>query len=141
MTKKPKKTRWGCLIIPIALTLLICGTFLADQLTKDQPSNARTRLPDTATEIQEFYEESLFPPEFNLLLKARIPEHEVEAYAQLMGAINKESGQTGKEFFSWSRNIDWFDPQEDPLYYHYEQQYRIIVGWENGYVYLDVCQW
>ena len=141
--KSKKKTRWGCLAVPLFFTLLIGFCSLSSKLSKDKPSLARTSLPDTATEIQEHYEDTLLPPgEFYRLLKARMPRHEVEAYAHRVGATKRESGQTGKEFFSWRGGFpEWFDPQEDPLYYYYEQQYRILVGWEDGYVYFDATAW
>ena len=140
--KSKKKTRWGCLAVPIFFTLLVGFCSLSSKISKGKPSLARTSLPDTATEIQEYYENTFLPPgEFHRLLKARMPRHEVEAYAHRVGATKRESGQTGKEFFSWAGAEEWFTPQEDPLYYYHERQYRILVGWEDGYVYFDARAW
>ena len=141
--KSKKKTHWGCLAVPILFTLLVGFCSLSSKISKGMPSSAKTSLPSTATEVQEYYEDSFLPPgEFHRVLKARMPRHEVEAYAHRVGATKKESGQTGKEFFSWCGGFpEWFNPQEDPLYYYYEQQYRILVGWEDGYVYFDAMAW
>lgn len=28
-------------------------------------------------------------------------------------------------------------PKDPPLYFHYEQDHRILIGWANGFVYID----
>ena len=137
-TKAKKKTRWGCLAVLILLALPIGMVFITDP---GDPDYAKINLPETATEIQEHYWSTSIPPEFHSILKARISRDEVEAYANKVGAIKKVSGKRGEYSMSWMGSLEWFSPKKEPLFYYHEQQYRIIVGWEDGYVYYDEMKW
>jgi hypothetical protein len=105
------------------------------------PSKAMRNLPEGATEVQEYYRDAGMTGDFSRLLKARIPREEVEAYAMKVGALNREEGNAGHGYSSWVSGPDWWSPKEPPLYFHYEQGYRILVGWEDGFVYFDAVAW
>lgn len=137
--KSKNKTRWGCVAIPFIIALLIIVIIKPDE--NGEPLLARTSLPSIATEIQEHYESTIIPPEFHSLVKARMPKDEVEAYAHKVGATIKETGETIGEYLSWVGGPTWFKPKKHPLYYYHEQQYRVLVGWEDGYVYFDATGW
>ncbi|MBK1789984.1 hypothetical protein [Persicirhabdus sediminis] len=133
--KKPSR---GCFwilgIICVAiLIVVVLDTFL--------PSKAVRNLPEGATDIQEHYEDVGFTGDFVRVVKARIPESEVAEYARRVGATRKEAGGAGSDYFSWTGAASWFAPENPPMYFHYEPGYRILVGWEDGYVYFDAAAW
>lgn len=128
----------GCLVIVGVVFVAVLVIMLLDKVI---PSKVIRELPDGATEIQEFYKDSGFTGDFRRLLKARIPEDQVAGYARRLGAVSKEAGGAGHEYFSWSSGPSWFDPNSAPRFYFYEPQYRVLVGWEDGFVYFDEVAW
>ena len=133
-----KKPSLGCLW---TLGVLCAAVFTVLVIDKIVPSKAVRDLPEGAAEIQEYYEITGITGDFRRLLKARIPREQVEAYAVRVGASNPEQGKAGRDYFSWVGGPDWWSPKQPPLYFHYEQGYRILVGWEDGFVYFDVVAW
>ena len=104
-------------------------------------SKAVRSLPRGATEIQEYYEGTGMSGDFSRLLKARIAEEDLAVYARKVGAVHRDDGNIGLPATSWSSGPAWFNPKNPPKYSYHEQEYRILVGWEDGFVYLDVVQW
>jgi hypothetical protein len=133
--KKPSR---GCLWTLGVICTVVFALLIADKIV---PSKAVRELPDGAKDIQEYYKVVGINGDFRRLLKARIPREQVEAYALRVGAPNREQGKAGKDYFSWVGGPEWWAPKEPPLYYHYEQGYRILVGWEADFVYFDVVAW
>ena len=130
--KKPSR---GCLWTLGVILGGIVVILLFDTLV---PSSAVRNLPKSATEIQEFYREAGMTVDFTRLLKARIPKEDVPEYARRVGAIHKEAGRAGHDYTSWiGYGPEWWDPKEPPMYYFYEGDTRILVGWERGFVYFD----
>lgn len=133
--KKPSR---GCLWTLGVLCAAVIAVLVIDKII---PSKAMRNLPEGATEVQEYYRDAGMTGDFSRLLKARIPREEVEAYAMKVGALNREEGNAGHDYSSWVSGPDWWSPKEPPLYFHYEQGYRILVGWEDGFVYFDAVAW
>ncbi|GAA5120945.1 hypothetical protein GCM10023212_15350 [Luteolibacter yonseiensis] len=123
----------------VLVVAAIAIVYLQDALL---PSHAAGNLPEGATEIQEFYADyGIITGDFVRLLKARIPENQVAEYARKVGAVDRAGDGDKGRYPTWSREADWFKPRKPPLYYRVEPGYRLIVGWENGYVYYDACAW
>jgi hypothetical protein len=133
--KKPSR---GCLWILGVLCTAILVILVIDKIV---PSKAVRDLPDGATEIHEYYKDFGITGDFSRLLKARIPRDQVQPYALRVGASNEEQGNAGKDYLSWTGGPDWWSPKAPPLYFHQEQGYRILVGWEDGFVYFDAVAW
>ena len=110
-------------------------------LDKVIPSKAIRDLPDDATEVEEYYKDFGFTGDFTRVLKARIPEHQVAEYARKVGATEKVEEGKASDYPSWTRSVSWFSPKAPPRYFHHEQSYRILIGWEDGFVYLDAVAW
>lgn len=133
--KKPSR---GCLWTLGVLCAAVLAVLVIDKIV---PSKAVRNLPEGATEVQEYYRDAGMTGDFSRLLKARIPREQVEAYALRVGASNREVGKVGQDYSSWVNGPDWWSPRNPPLYFHYEQGYRILVGWEDGFVYFDAVAW
>ena len=130
--KKPSR---GCLR---TLGVVLAGLVAIWLIDKFVPSDAVRNLPKSASEIQEYYHEAGMTVDFTRLLKARVPKEAVPEYARSVGAIHKEEGRAGHDYTSWvGHGPDWWDPKEPPIFYFYEGDTRILVGWENGFVYYD----
>jgi hypothetical protein len=133
--KKPSR---GCLW---TLGVLCAAVLVVLVIDKNVPSKAVRELPEGATEVQEYYRDGGITGDFSRILKARIPREQVEAYALRVGALNREEGKAGQDYSSWVGGPDWWSPKEPPLFFRYEQGYRILVGWEDGFVYFDAVAW
>ena len=134
-----KKNSKGCLIVLCIIATFILAVFIADKFI---PSGAIQKLPSNASEIEEHYQSFGINGDYQRLLRAKIPQEEVEGYAKKLGATNEYNKDNASHFpSSWSRLDPWFAPQDPPLYYFQETGYRILIGWEDGYVYLDVFAW
>lgn len=132
------KASRGCIWILGVICLAIITIVVIDVFL---PSKAVRNLPDGATEVQEHYSDVGITGDFVRLVKARVPESEVADFARRVGATSEETGGAGSDYFSWSGAASWFSPQKPPMYFHSEPGYRILVGWEDGYVYFDVVAW
>lgn len=107
------------------------------------PSKVVRALPEGAMDIEEHYEWGGITGDFVRLVKARIPKDQVAAYAARMGATSPVKKEMSWEnLVYWSGGPKWWKPPKDPLYfYSSEQGYRLLVGWENGFVYYDAVEW
>jgi hypothetical protein len=133
-----KKTSRGCLWA-LGATALFIAMFLLIQSFR--PSLPVRMLPKGAAEIQEYYKDYGMTGDFIRLMKARIPENQVEDYARRMGATQKASGSPG-ERVSWSSlGPGWWRPRKPPLYFLKEREYQMLVGWEDGFVYVEIGAW
>ena len=133
-----KKLSRGCLWTLGVLCVAALAVLVIDKIV---PSKAVRNLPEGATGILEYYKVFGITGDFSRLLRARVPREQVEAYAVRVGAPNREQGNAGKDYVSWTGGPDWWSPKDPPLYFHYEQGYRILVGWEDGFVYFDAVAW
>lgn len=133
-----KKSSRGCLWTLGAIGLFITVFLLIQSF---RPSLPVRMLPKGATEIQEYYKDYGMTGDFIRLMKARIPESQVEDYAQKLGADQKATDSPG-ERVSWSSlGPSWWRPQKPPLYFHKEREYQKLVSWEDGFVYVEIGAW
>lgn len=138
--KRPSPGFLACLFIfgiPYALGIY---AYVGDRY---MPSKVVRALPEGAMDIEEHYEGMGITGDSVRLVKARIPKNQVAAYATRMGAIlpvDKE--RPWNNLVHWSSGPKWWSPPKDPLFfYSSEQGYRLLVGWENGFVYYDAFEW
>lgn len=133
-----KRPLRGCLwtlgvLLGIFLLILILDSAV--------PSKAVRDLPDEATEVEEYYKDFGMTGDFKRLLKARIPEHQLAEYARKVGATDKLEVGVERDDISWTGGISWFSPNAPPKYIHREQGYRILIGWEDGFLYFEAIAW
>lgn len=129
-------------------------------------SPIRAALPKSATEIQEFQWSSL-GGDYTSLLKAKMPEGEVEAYAKQFGATilieaatyeNYSAELVGPNFkpqaaykgeslghvWSGDARAAWWNPPPKPRYFQFYRSGTTIavvaVGWAVGWVYFSKWQ-
>ena len=77
--------KWGCLT-PIAVILaLILGVYLLDTF---MPSAARRALPNSATEVQEYYSDS-WNGDYVRCVRAKMPEADFPLYAKNLGLTER----------------------------------------------------
>lgn len=103
-------------------------------------------LPEGASDVTEYYSGASFTGDFEEVMKARIPKDQVEAYAMRVGADSPVMGKRPwRDLVWWSSEPitggQWWDPPEKPLFFHSEEGFRKLVGWKNGFVYVDVVRW
>ncbi|MCB1226490.1 MAG: hypothetical protein KDK99_11810 [Verrucomicrobiales bacterium] len=118
---------------------------------KVSPSAERRALPESATEIEEYYWEGGFmAQDFTRCLKAKIPRSEFAAYAHRLNfphryvkGENIES-KTGLDFGPGLAR-PWFDPpravEADDVYYDSGQTYAATLKYKEPYVYLIIVDW
>lgn len=80
-TRIPKPIKWGCFTPTIGIVALVIILLLADRFV---PSSARRALPASATEIQEYYDDS-WNGDFARVIKAKLPEKDYTEYARRLG--------------------------------------------------------
>ena len=138
--------KWGCLLPIVAIGVLICGAFLLDYF---MPSAARSKLPPSATQIQEYYSCS-WNGDFVRVIKAKLPREEYVSYAQSLSlatlfdpAINhdieSEINMGVGDAPTW-----WTPPRASrTTYFRYEKgdDYLEVLSYSNGYVYYLVSSW
>lgn len=133
--EKMKKLSRGC---SWTLAVVAAGSLLIWLLDHVVPSSAVRNLPKGASDINEFYRDSGMSGDFIRLLKARIPREQVAEYARKVGATHKVEPGKPWTHKSWIRfDLDWWKPKQEPQYYSPDGNARIMVGWEDGYVYFS----
>jgi hypothetical protein len=91
-TKPPKKTRWGCLSVPIILTLLIALGRVHDVWYDNQPLEVHLRdvfrrtgfmIPDDVTNLKGFKGETDFHGDFSAGVTFSVRPDQIDAFMHL----------------------------------------------------------
>ncbi len=126
---------------------LIIGIIATDKFL---PSKARRALPDSATDVQEYYYDSGFIGDFTRIIKARIPAHDFQNYARNLGLQHKYNPKTHKaEYDSLKMKIGnmpvwWDEPNNlDNCYFQHTpgDEYFERIKWQDGWVYFIAFAW
>ena len=115
---------------------------------KGVPSNARRALPESATEVQEYYSDSIFTGDFTRILKARLPEKDFPLYAKNLGLTEKydSSKHNRREHDDLETSMGgmpewWNEPMElDNCYFLLDREYINRIKWKDGWVYYVASQ-
>jgi len=130
----------------IALVVLICAVLLADRFI---PSNARRKLPASATHIQEYYSDCLIG-DFTRLIKAKLPQQD---YAKYASNVNLESlfDPVNHQDIESTINLrfgdapPWWNPPKasGTTYYEYKKGdvFLRVMSYSDGYVYYLMTKW
>ena len=131
----------------IALLLLVMIGVLGISLIAHRiiPSSEIRALPEQATEVQEFYKN--YGLDHVYVIKAKMPQHLVEAYAQKVGAEHeKSSGKMPMSFSSietggFPDRPGWWSPPSEILFFYNEPGFYRTIGWADGYMYYEEGSW
>ncbi|MHC4871843.1 MAG: hypothetical protein ACYTFY_08355 [Planctomycetota bacterium] len=119
----------------------VAAVFLADRFL---PSNARGRLPDSATEIKEYYW-GAWSADFTRALKARIPQEDFVKYANSLGFVKYEKDRHGKFPNDGPADLTWWDLPENTTDCYIDPEsnkhYQSWVKYADGYVYFYAVAW
>lgn len=137
--KKPKlRLLWalvGVVVISLGVALLI-------------PHPARSALPSSATEVREYAWDDNFHGDFFRLLKAKMPESDVAAYAARLGLRERYDTNTHGGLplnFSGGEKLDWWNPPDSlaGAYFKHEpgKESFVMVGYRDGWVYFIAAAW
>ena len=138
---------YGCLSPVVAVVLIVLGVLIVDKVV---PSKARRALPDSASDVQEYYHDCLFPPDFVRVIKARLPEEDFQQYARNLGLTMKyDPNIHGSEYDHVKMLIgsvpDWWDePRDlDNCYFKHTpgDEYFTRAKWKDGFVYFVAIAW
>ena len=130
----------------LGLILLIAGVSLYDRYA---PSPARRALPESATEVQEYYH-GFFNGDYTRCIKAKMPNDKVDSFAAKL-KLNEiyEKGRdvksiAGLDTISGSSPA-WFDsPRADDseiVRYAAGTAWLSVLKYKSGYVYLMEIDW
>ena len=144
-------TRKSCLLYGCLAPLLLVGLIILAILVADKviPSRARRALPDSATDIQEYYADAGFNGDFIRILKARLPESDFQRYAVNLALTKYNPSIHGSEYDTIHISIGdvpkwWDEPRNiDNCYFNYipEKEYITRITWNNGWVYFMALAW
>lgn len=152
LLQKMKVTKKGCLLYgcltPIVIVaILILGVIIASKVV---PSKARSALPDSATDVQEYYSDAGFTGDFVRVLKARLPKEGFPQYAKNLGLTEKyDPSVYDPEYNHLNTSVGsvpawWDEPRElDNCYFQYipDKEYVVRVKWKDGWVYFLAVAW
>ncbi len=136
-------------VLILAVVLVVVATVIVYRYI---PSAARRALPESAREVQEFYD-TAFGGDYVRCIKAKLPEADFPVYARNLGLrrsfISSEHEGRGRRFVniqvSWAPA--WWDPPrgEPGIDWYYDQDPNVPVNedltWSNGYVYYLAFSW
>ena len=114
------------------------------------PSIARRALPDSATDIQEYYSDGGFTGDFARVLKARLPEKDFPLYAKNFGLSEKydpiKYGSTYDQLKTGVGSVpDWWDEPTDlgNCYFLHTpgKEFFERIKWKDGWVYFVAVAW
>ena len=144
--KISRGVKWGCNAPVLCVLSLIAILYLFDS---SYPSAARRALPESATDIQEYYSDS-WNGDFVRLIKARLPEGDYEEYAK---ALNLSTRFDDSKHADIRSTIDisvgdspaWWDPPRSSGTTYFD----IVKGddcvqtlkYSNGTVYMLIVSW
>lgn len=136
---------WGCLT-PIAVILaLILGLFLLDAFL---PSAARRALPDSATDVQEYYSDS-WNGDYVRCVRAKLPETDFPLYAKNLGLTERFDPVAHTDIASMI-NIGvggpawWTPPSAGPTTYFQHKRdddFLQVLKYSGGYAYFVSTSW
>ena len=137
-----RTVKWGCLAPVVALISLI-GIMLA--LDAFLPSGVRRSLPESASDIHEYYKDFGFTGDFTRLLTAKCSIEEFHSYAKRQGLKPVTGEGLPSGCASWSHSSEsWWDPPSSfvPGYFTFEEGgYRRLLGYHDGRLYYDIVAW
>lgn len=112
------------------------------------PSRVVRALPDSASDVHEYYWDDGFTGDFVRVLKARMPESDFPAFVNNLGLIDKYDPAvhgSGRVSFSAMCGEDWWNPPEslDNAYIEYRpgDDYYVVVKYHEGYAYFTALSW
>jgi hypothetical protein len=144
--KVSRGVKLGCLAPIIVLLSLIGGLFLLDAFL---PSGVRRALPESATDIQEYYSDS-WNGDFVRLIKARLPEGDYHQYAKALNLStrfdeSKHSDIRSKIDIGAGDAPAWWDPPQSSSTTYFDHvkgdDYVKTLKYSNGTVYLFITSW
>ncbi|MEI6071520.1 MAG: hypothetical protein WCS31_06990 [Verrucomicrobiae bacterium] len=137
--------KWGCLVPIVPILIAIVGVVLLNRFT---PSAPRSKLPPSATDIQEYYSVS-GNGDFVRLIKAKMPQQEYPEYARRLQLVTIFDPATHRNLESMI-NIGiggappWWNPPKASKTTYFENNksdYLQVLSYSNGYVYYLVASW
>ncbi len=139
--------KWGCLTPILAVVALFTAAYVWDKFV---PSSVRRALPESASEVQEFYHES-GNGDFSRFLKAKLPESDVPLYAKHLGLSARfdpkvVGGRSLDSFVIALPEIkSWWNPPAEnaSTYINYDPGHDLIesLRYADGYVYFHASAW
>ncbi len=138
---------YGCLTPIVLVVVLIVGVIIVDKVV---PSIACRALPDSATDIQEYYSDGGFTGDFARVLKARLPEKDFPLYAKNLGLSEKydpiKYGSTYDQLKTAVGSVpDWWDEPTDMgnCYFLHTpgKEFFERIKWKDGWVYFVAVAW
>lgn len=144
--KISRGVKWGCIAPGVGVPLLFVALLLLDTYL---PSGVRRALPESATDIQEYYSDS-WNGDFVRLLKARMSEEAYGDYAKALGLVTRFDESKHADIRS---SIDmgaggapsWWDPprSSDTTYFKHLKGDDFVktLKYSNGTVYVFITSW
>jgi hypothetical protein len=138
--------KWGCIASILVVVVLIAGVFMLDRLI---PSTARSQLPASATDIQEYYSDS-WNGDFVRLIKAKLPQETYAEYARRLKIVTLFDPATDQDIESVINLViadapTWWNPPKasETTYFEHRKgdDYLQVLSYSNGYVYYLVTSW
>ena len=137
-----RTVKWGC-IAPVLGLVALVGLVLA--LDAFLPSAARRALPDSATDIHEYYRDFGITGDFIRLLTARCSAEEFHAYARQQKLKPVIGDDLPDGCPSWSHSDEsWWTPPSSHVggYFTFEEGgYRRLLAYHDGRLYYDLIGW
>jgi len=137
------KPKWRIALVAIAVVVVV-STVVALLL----PRSARSALPNSATEVREYAWDDNFHGDFIRLLKAKMPESEMAAYAARLGLHERFDATLHSGLplnFSGGEKLDWWNPPDSlaGAYFKHEpgKESFVMVGYRDGWVYFVATAW
>jgi hypothetical protein len=143
--KISRGVKWGCIAPLVGLLSLIAILYLLDTF---MPSAALRALPESATDIQEYYSGSL-NGDFVRLIKARLPEGDYEEYAKALNLSTRFDDSKHADIRSmidiWAGDAPWWNPPKSSNTTYFDHvkgdDYVQTLKYSNGTVYLLIVSW
>jgi hypothetical protein len=142
----PRALKWGCFAPILGVIVILCVLWLIDTFL---PSADRRALPNTASEVQEYYSDS-WNGDFVRLLKARLPESDYESYAKNRGLTQRfdpiahEDIRSMIEINAADAPYWWGPPPASTkTFFRYERGDHWVqtLSYSHGTVYLLTTSW
>jgi hypothetical protein len=137
--------KWGCIVPIVPVIIAVIVLLILDRAV---PSVPRSKLPPSATDIQEYHSDS-WNGDFVRLIKAKMPPEEYTGYArrlklatlfdpaihhELKSLVNMGIGGAPK----------WWNPPSasaSTYFEHKKSDFLQVLSYSNGYVYYLVASW
>lgn len=143
--RPPKAVKLGCLVPLAGIVALVLPLILLDAVV---PSSARRALPSSASEIQEYYDDS-WNGDFVRLVKAPLPATDYAEYARRLGLSARFDPTLHHDIASYVNmgivDAAWWDPSgaTTNTYFDYKKgdDYLQVLSYKDGYVYFKTVSW